>query len=69
MKVRVVIEEIISQSFEIEVDENVDDVYEEVRKKYKNGELVVDNPTLTDASFQLIDEENDEYSSWVGLDI
>ena len=66
MKVTVVIEEVISQSFEIEV-ENMDDIYEVVPRKYKNGELVVDNPTLVETSFQVIDDQNNECTNWINI--
>lgn len=63
---KVIIEETISQEFEIDV-ENVDDIDKEILKKYKNGEFTVDNPTLTGVSYQIIDDENDECTNWIEL--
>jgi hypothetical protein len=63
-KVKVTIEETISQEFEIEIsdDQDIDAV---VSAKYKNGELVLDNSTLTSVSYETND--NGEVSGWITL--
>lgn len=61
MKCKITIEETISQEFEIEADS-----YEEAQEKgielYKVGELVLDNPCVTDRNI-LAGEE----SSWINF--
>ena len=67
MKVKVIIEETISQTFEVEVtDEH--NVYKEIRQKYKSGELTVDNATLTQANVMILDE-NGEETDWNDLHV
>lgn len=67
MKVKVIIEEVISQTFEVEVtDEH--NAYEEIRQKYKSGELTVDNATLTQANVMILDE-NGEETDWNDLHV
>lgn len=61
MKKEIIIEEVISQRFEIEC-ENEDDIIDIVRDKYRNGELVLDNPTVT--SVEMLE---DELSGWITL--
>lgn len=46
MKAKVTIEETISQEFEVEVT-SLDNAYEEIRGKYYNGDLIVDNNNVT----------------------
>ena len=67
MKVKVTIEEVISQMFEIEVDEK-EDVYEKIRSMYKNGDLVVENPSLIEANVMIYDENGDE-TDWNNLHV
>lgn len=69
MKVKVIIEEVISQEFEVEVS-SLDNAYDEVRAKYKNGELVVEDPTLTQANVLIPDEDGKFGSSdWNNLHV
>ena len=67
MKVKVAIEEIITQTFEVEVS-SLDNAYDEVRKMYRDGKLVVDNPTLTQANVMIYDE-NGEETDWNNLHV
>lgn len=67
MKVKVIIEEVINQTFEVEVSD-LDNAYEEIREKYKNGELVVEDPCLTEANVNICDE-NGEVTDWLDLHI
>lgn len=67
MKVKVTIEEVISQTFEIEVDEKKD-AYEKIRSMYKNGDLVVENPSLIEANVMIYDENGDE-TDWNNLHV
>lgn len=63
-KVKVTIEETIVQEFEIEVSDE-QDVDEVVRTKYKNAELVLDNPVLSSVCYEAND--NGDLSSWITL--
>lgn len=66
-KVKVSIEEIITQTFEVEVSD-LDNAYEEVRKMYIDGKLVVEDPTLIEASVMIYDE-NGEETDWNNLHV
>ena len=67
MKTKVIVEEVISQEFEVEVS-SLDNAYDEVRKMYSDGKLVVDNPTLTQANV-MIPDENGEETDWSDLHV
>lgn len=68
-KVKFIIEEIVSQEFELELDESKP-LYDQIRDKYRNGEIVVEDPKLTAANV-MIDEDNDNYlrADWSDLHI
>lgn len=67
MKVKVIIEEVISQTFEVEVDD-MNSAYDQVRELYKNGNLVVEEPTLTEANVMICDSDGEE-TDWCNLHI
>ena len=67
MKVKVAIEEIITQTFEVEVS-SLDNAYDEVRKMYRDGKLVVENPSLIEANVMIYDE-NGEETDWNNLHV
>ena len=67
MKTKVIIEEVISQEFEVEV-RSLDNAYDEVRKMYRDGKLVVDDPKLTQAN-AMIPDENGEETDWSDLHV
>lgn len=67
MKVKVIIEEVISQTFEVDIDD-MDNAYDQVRSKYLNNELVIDNPGLTAANIMIFDENGNE-TDWSDLHI
>ena len=67
MKAKVAIEEIITQTFEVEVS-SLDNAYDEVRKMYRDGKLVVDNPSLIEANVMIYDE-NGEETDWNNLHV
>ena len=67
MKVKVIIEEVISQTFEVEVSDE-HNAYKEIREKYKNGELTVEDATLTQANVMILDE-NGEETDWNDLHV
>lgn len=67
MKTKVIIEEVISQKFEVEVS-SLDNAYDEVRQMYRDGKLIVDNPTLTQANV-MIPDENGEETDWSDLHV
>lgn len=67
MKAKVAIEEIITQTFEVEVSD-LEKAYDEVRQMYKNGKLIVEDPTLIEASVMIYDE-NGEETDWDNLHV
>lgn len=67
MKVKITIEEVISQEFEVEVS-NLDNAYEEIRGMYRSGKLVVEDPCLTQASVHICDK-NGEETDWLDLHV
>ena len=67
MKVKVIIEEVISQEFEVDVS-NLDNAYDEIREKYKSGKLVVVEPCLIEANVNICDE-NGEVTDWLDLHV
>lgn len=66
-KRKIIIEEIISQEFEVDVDESKS-IYEQVRTMYKESKLVVDNPTLTEVNVMICDEDGEE-TDWTNLHV
>lgn len=67
MKVKIAIEEIITQTFEVGVSD-LNKAYDEVRQMYKDGKLVVENPTLVEANVMIYDE-NGEETDWNNLHV
>ena len=67
MKVKVIIQEIISQEFEVEIDDMVKS-YDRVLEEYKNGNLVVDNPSINAANVMICDENGNE-TEWLDLHV
>ena len=67
MKRKVIIEEVISQTFEVELNEEESE-YEQVRTMYKNGNLILEDPSLTQANVMICDE-NGEETDWSDLHI
>lgn len=67
MKKKIIIEEVISQQFEVEVtDEH--NAYREIRQMYLDGKLVVENPSLTQANVMVLDEDGEE-TDWCDLHV
>lgn len=67
MKRTIIIEEVISQEFVVDIPEGANE-YEFVREMYKEGKLVVEDPGLTQANVMIYDE-NGEETDWVDLHI
>lgn len=67
MKLKVIIEEIISQEFEVEVD-SMETSYDQVLQKYRNGELVVENPSINAVNVMICDKDGNE-TEWNDLHI
>ena len=67
MKVKVIIEEVISQTFEVEVS-SIENAYEEIRDMYRDGKLVVEDPTLTEANVMITDDNGKE-GDWINLHV
>ena len=55
-KIKITITEVISQDFEVEV-QDVEHASEEIIEKYKNGELVLENPEVQQVDLGIYDEE------------
>lgn len=69
VKVKVIIEETISQEFEVEVSD-IDNAYDEIRRKYKKAELVLDNASLIGANVLILEEgQDDSESDWLDLHV
>ena len=67
MKRKVIIEEVISQTFEVELNEEESE-YEQVRTMYKNGNLILEDHSLTQANVMICDE-NGEETDWSDLHV
>lgn len=65
-KIKFVLEEVISQTFKIEVPEGVD-VYEYIREQYKNENIIINDPTLTQVNVMIHDEDGE--GDWVDLHV
>lgn len=65
MKVKVIIEEFISQSFEVEVS-SPEKAYEEIRDKYRGGILELNNAAVLEANVSILDE-NGQANDWERL--
>lgn len=66
-KIKIIIEEVISQEFEVEVSSR-ENAYKEIRQMYKDAKLVVEDPKLTEANVMILDE-NDEETDWNNLHV
>ena len=55
-KIKVTITEVISQDFEVEV-QDVEHASEEIIEMYKNGEIVLENPEVQQVDLGIYDEE------------
>ena len=65
MKTKIIIEETITQEFEVEVSDDLEAAFDEIREKYKNGTLVVEDPNLIDAKVMIL--EDGEQTDWISL--
>lgn len=66
-KVTFTLEEIISQKMTILIPKDAD-VYEYIRQQYKDEEIIVTDPTLTQANVMIEDEDGVE-GDWVDLHV
>ena len=62
-KIKVTIEEHISQTFEIEVD-TIEEAMQTAESKYYNGEYTLDNSCVT-AKLMSADDGNGDCTEWV----
>lgn len=56
MKMKIVIEEVISQEFEVEVS-SIDTAFAEIEDMYKSGKLVLDDAQLVNANAGVPDDD------------
>ena len=55
-KIKITITEVISQDFEVEV-QDVEHASEEIIEMYKNGDIVLENPEVQQVDLGIYDEE------------
>lgn len=67
MKKEVIIEKVISQAFEVELNDEESE-YNQVRKLYVDGKLVVEDPSFTQVNVMICDE-NGEGTDWIDLHV
>lgn len=67
MKKKIIIEEVISQEFEIDLDEEKKEL-EQVREKYLAGDFVLDSASLTEVNYAII-EDGKSSSNWIDLHV
>ena len=67
MKVKIAIEEVISQEFEVEVS-SLENAYEEIREKYMAG-LIELNPGEVQSASLLIKDDDSSDSDWLDLHV
>ena len=60
----VVIEETVSEEFEVEA-ENKDDAIKKAVEKYKNGEFILSPGNLESKKISVVDDDNDKISEWI----
>lgn len=65
MKRKVIVEEVISQEFEIDIDDT-EDAFAKVKEMYKNETLVVDNASLIQTNVMICDEDGEE-TDWITI--
>lgn len=65
MKIKVIIEEIVSQTFEVEVSD-MSNAYAEIKEKYRKEELVLNDATTIGANVAFLDDDG-EASEFVEL--
>lgn len=63
-KIKITIEEHISQSFEIEAND-IGEAMEIAEEKYRKGEVVLEMAEVNAKLMMAEDEENDEVTEWV----
>lgn len=67
MKVKAIIEEVISKEFEVEVS-SLENAYDEIRKMYKDGKLILEDPCLTEANLMVVEEDGSD-GGWNNLHV
>ena len=68
MKVKVIIEEIRTQTFEVEVS-NLDNAYEEIRDDYKNGFIKLSRDAQVLEANMTIADENGDGTEWRNMHV
>lgn len=63
-KIKITIEEHISQSFEIEAND-IGEAMEIAEEKYRKGEVILEMAEVNAKLMMAEDEENDEITEWV----
>ena len=62
-KFKIIIEEMVSQEFEVEAND-MDEAMEIAEEKYYNGEFVLDPGELVAKQMMGVDPEEDEVTEW-----
>ena len=66
MKIKVTIEETISQEFEVEVS-SIENAYDEICEMYYNSELTLDNANILDANVGIPTDGEDSDLEWENI--
>ena len=65
MKIKIIVEETITQEFEVEINDS-EDTFDQIQTMYKNGKLVIEEPNLIDAQLTILDEDGQD-TGWCSL--
>ena len=68
MKIKVIIEEIRTQTFEVEVS-NLENAYEEIRDDYVNGFIKLSKDAQVLEANMMVPDENGEETSWSNMQV
>lgn len=65
MKIKIIVEETITQEFEVEINDS-EDTFDQIQTMYKNGKLVIEEPNLIDAQLTIFNEDGQD-TGWCSL--
>ncbi len=60
----VVIEETVSEEFEVEAESKEDAILKSIQK-YRNGEFILSPGNLESKKISVVDDDNDKISEWI----
>ena len=65
MKIKIIVEETVSQEFEVEINDS-EDTFDQIQTMCRNGKLTIEEPNLVGAQFTILDEDGQE-TEWCNL--